>query len=185
MRHIGGCRGALKGVNCRLRSIAGVAATPVEEAGYTQDANTLRIALYTGLRRAEIARLGTKDYGEDRLTIEGKTGGRTLPVPEQLRELLARSVEGRYFVPGSNEARRVDHVRRVFGRWKKRLGEDRLHAHAFRHTFASELARQGKPEHIISDLLGHARRRSSVTQRYVTVLGPEYIDAMAGLWDVI
>ncbi len=159
-------------------------ADTIAETGDTQDANTLRLILYTGLRRAEVARLGSGDLGEGRLVIEGKTSGRTLPVPAQLGKLLARLGGNGHFVPGDTEDRRCEHVRRVFARWKRRLGERRLHPHALRHTFASELAKHGVAEHVIADLLGHARKRSSVTQRYVTVFGPEYLSAMQLLWSV-
>lgn len=63
------------------------------------------------------------------------------------------------------------------------MGEPRLHPHAMRHTFASELARRGVPEHIIADLLGHKRRRSSITSRYISAVGPAYMQAMALLWN--
>lgn len=158
-------------------------ADTVEEAGHPQDADVLRLILFTGLRRAEVARLGAGDHADGRLVVEGKTSGRTLPVPDQLGELLAR-MGGGHVVPGDTEDRRIEHVRRVFARWQRRLGEKRLHPHALRHTFASELAKQGVAEHVIADLLGHARKRSSVTQRYVTVFGPEYLAAMRLLWDV-
>lgn len=61
----------------------------------------------------------------------------------------------------------------------KRLGrvagiEKRVHPHGLRHTFASELAMEGVPLHVIRRLLGH--NSLAVTARYIEHLAP---------WEVI
>ncbi len=168
-------------LECVIPSIRGAAYDDLR-SDPKQDADIILLFAHTGLRRAEVARLTVSDFDGEQLHIFGKTGGRVLPVPPQLGELLNRMREGKGFVPGNTEAKRTEAIRRVFERWQKRLGEPRLHAHALRHTFASELARRNVPEHVIADLLGHKRRRSSITSRYVSALGREYVEAMACLW---
>lgn len=61
--------------------------------------------------------------------------------------------------------------------------EKRVHPHGLRHTFASELAREGVPLHIIRKLLGHGDL--ATTARYVDHLAPwEAIDVIrARQWD--
>jgi integrase len=148
------------------------------------DALVLRLFLYSGLRRAEAARLGRQHVGAAAMEVDGKTGRRTLPLPAELREVVEGLLElhGQWVVGGGSEDRRVEFIRRTFERWKGRLGEPRLHPHALRHTFASELAARGVGEHVIADLLGHKRKRSAITQRYITVFGEESVRAMQLLW---
>lgn len=143
------------------------------ECGRTRDLATL--LLHTGLRRAEVARLSRADVQPATITVQGKTGGRVVPITKATHEVVARTVP----LPGNTEDKRIDHVRRFMERARKKLREPRWHAHALRHTFASELARLGVPEHIIGDLLGHKRRRSSITSRYVSAFGPEYHRAVS------
>lgn len=53
----------------------------------------------------------------------------------------------------------------------------RVHPHAFRHTFASELAREGVPVNVIKALLGHSSL--ATTARYLDHLSPwEAIDTI-------
>ena len=69
-------------------------------------------------------------------------------------------------------------VRECFKDLARRAGiEKRVHPHGFRHTHASELAREGVPLHIIRAQLGH--QDLATTARYVDHLAPwEVIDAI-------
>lgn len=140
------------------------------------DAAVIELLLTTGLRKGEAARLTPASLAGDLLTVDGKRGVRVLPLPPQVVGLL------RTPIPGDTEQRRADHVRRVCERWKKRLREPRLHPHALRHTFTSELARRGVPEQVLADLLGHARRVQSQTQHYIAVFGGDLRRALELLW---
>lgn len=151
--------------------------------------------LHTGVRRTEAARLKFADLDCDDavLTIRGgKRRPRSLPAPEGLVEVMALLVqevlgwpESDYLFPGEDEDDRADFITRLFRRWSVQLKEPRWHAHALRHTFASELARQGVNENTIGRLLGHSQGGAkSITSRYIQVHAPELKAAMALLWPV-
>ncbi|MEM7205554.1 MAG: tyrosine-type recombinase/integrase [Planctomycetota bacterium] len=147
-----------------------------------EDADLVRLLLYTGLRRAEAARLQVQPADEF-LRVVGKTGHRNLPIPGPLKELLHRMRDKSSFVvAGSTEDLRVGTVARVLQRWQGRLPEKRLHAHTLRHTFASRLAELGVPRYVLADLMGHGRRADSITDRYITAFGAETSRAMELLW---
>lgn len=56
--------------------------------------------------------------------------------------------------------------------------DKRVHAHGLRHTFTAELAREGKPIHVIRDALGHSTL--ATTDRYLRDVAPvDVIEAMA------
>lgn len=147
-----------------------------------------RFLLHSGLRRAEAGRLLREHVSRGdlpTLTVEGKTGRRILPAPPGLLDLVDRmrsAHDGPGIVPGRSEYLRTETVRRLFDRAKAQLGEPRWHPHTMRHTFASELARRGTPEQVIADLMGHKRKRSIITQRYITVFGDQMRAAMSMLW---
>jgi site-specific recombinase XerD len=64
------------------------------------------------------------------------------------------------------------YVRALVARLGRRAGiERRCHPHALRHSHASELAREGKPLHLISQQLGHSDL--STTSRYIAKLSPQ------------
>ena len=73
---------------------------------------------------------------------------------------------------------RTSYVRQLLPRLARRAGvAKRVHAHALRHTFAVELARERVPLHVISAALGHAN--VATTSRYIAhVELPELVDAM-------
>jgi integrase len=69
-------------------------------------------------------------------------------------------------------------VRTLLPRLARKAGvEKRVHAHGLRHTHAHDLAREGKPAHLIRDQLGHSSL--STTDRYLRRFGSqELIEAM-------
>lgn len=65
-----------------------------------------------------------------------------------------------------------DYVRQVLRRLALKAGiEKRVHPHAFRHTHAAELAREGVPINQIQVQLGHGS--AATTARYVQHVAPE------------
>jgi len=72
------------------------------------------------------------------------------------------------------------YVRQLLPRLARRAGIDRrVHAHAMRHTFASELAREGVPLPVIQAALGH--RHAATTSRYLAHIEPrEVIETLRG-----
>lgn len=83
---------------------------------------------------------------------------------------------------GDTEGRAVhdSDVRRALHAAAKRAGlRRRCHPHAFRHTLAVDLYREGKPELVIQAALGHVRL--DVTARYLRTLDPrELIEPVSG-----
>ncbi|MEM7204911.1 MAG: site-specific integrase [Planctomycetota bacterium] len=149
-----------------------------------EDADLVSLVLHTGLRRAEVSRLRVEDTVQG-LLVEGKTGQRHIPVPPQLEELLARMrgrAEAAFLLPGAVERNRLECVIRVFKRWQAKLRVPKLHPHALRHTFASRLAELGVPRYVLADLLGHGRKTTSITDRYITAFGKETSKAMELIW---
>ena len=68
----------------------------------------------------------------------------------------------------------TSYVRSLLPRLARKAGIDgRVHAHGFRHTFASELARDGFSLLEIQALLGH--KRASTTDRYLARVAPEQL----------
>lgn len=168
----------------------------------------LALFLYTGVRRAEAARIrivddeNDIDFGQKLLHVKiGKRRPRTLPCPDQLMEVLAVFVDegkrpkfdegdedggGDGLFPGTTEARRTGYVRRVFERWAAKLKEPKLHMHTMRHTFGSELARKGVSVSTIAALMGHSLASggaNAITHLYIRVHGPELRAAMGKLWE--
>ena len=68
----------------------------------------------------------------------------------------------------------ASYVRTLLPRLARKAGIDgRVHAHGFRHTYASELARDGFSLLEIQALLGH--KRASTTDRYLARVAPEQL----------
>ncbi len=164
------------------------------------EATTIAFFFYTGIRRTEAARIRIVDdehdidFGRKVLHVKiGKRRPRSLPCPDELMELLgvfndsskrpAREEDGDGLFPGDTVARRVRYITDVFRRWSKKLKEPRLHAHACRHSFGSELARQRVPVSTIAALMGHDLKQDAITHLYITPHDPELRAAMAKLWE--
>jgi site-specific recombinase XerD len=64
------------------------------------------------------------------------------------------------------------YIRQMLERLRARAGlEKRIHAHGFRHTFASELVEEGQPLPLVSKALGHSHLET--TARYLGRIGAE------------
>ena len=156
----------------------------VRESGHrcaAADADVLELLRRTGLRKAEAGRLLKSDVDDVRAIVRGKTGQRVLPLPDSLRELIARVAarsRGDGVLPGDSDRQRADVVRRACERWAKRLDLP-IQPHALRRTFATELRRRRVAREVIADLLGHARVRDSITDLYVRTFDPELEHALS------
>lgn len=66
------------------------------------------------------------------------------------------------------------YIRALLPRLRKKAGiEHRIHYHALRHTFASDLCREGTPLTVIRDALGHSN--ISTTHMYLLAISPEEV----------
>lgn len=129
-----------------------------------RDIDVITIAMLTGCRRAELARLrpADVDFAARRLHVEGKTGNRYVPLANQaidaLRRCLARCGTGPLL--GTEKA-----IEKLFENWQRRLNEPRLAPRALRHGYATELAGEhGLCAFEVRELMGHAS--VSQTMRY-------------------
>jgi len=129
-----------------------------------RDADVLAIALLTGLRPAEMARLrpGDVDLDARQLFVDGKNNSRYLPITGELEAALRRMllrVGDRDLLIGSG-----DLIEKVFARWKERLGDHRIVPRSFRAGFATDKANSGMPPYELMSLMGHTNLRQ--TMRY-------------------
>jgi site-specific recombinase XerD len=126
---------------------------------------------YTGLRRAEVARLqvGAVDLGERVLWVEGKARDQAHPLPDDAVAAATRLVEAagdrEHLVPGVSEGARRSKVAETFRLWQRRLKEPRWHPHTLRHSVATIMLRRGVSPATVQRFLRHASY--AMTQRYV------------------
>jgi site-specific recombinase XerD len=131
--------------------------------------------LYTGLRISEMAALHYRDvqFLERRVVVrDGKFGkSRSIPIHSNLLSLLL-AVPAVDRIPGKAVVAQRENglplttksLANVFVIWLPRYGVE-IHAHQLRHTFASQLLRNGANIKEIQELLGH--KRLDTTQRYL------------------
>ncbi len=134
--------------------------------GWPQTA--ILMLLGTGMRVGELCALRLEDFEDDGdaafLKVQKGKGGkfRRVPVSRRLRRELIRYLNR--VRPDTNAAEllvrpdgrplRVPTVIELFQRLKGRVGF-RVHAHKFRHTFATEYLRQGGEIERLRRILGH------------------------------
>lgn len=145
----------------------------------------LYLALYAGLRRAEIAGLHTRDIGETHLLVRGKGGHeRSVPIHPQLRSVLDEELTRRaeatdlgdgwgLVVPAADgwlfPAR--DPNNHLTPRWLGTLVSRSLGpgwtAHTIRHRFATQAYQTERDLRAVQELLGHSKPET--TARYAAV----------------
>ncbi|GAF75620.1 unnamed protein product [marine sediment metagenome] len=152
-----------------------------------------------GLRISEVLNLMPRDVDAKAGTItvmNGKGGKRRVTGldPEAFaglarwvdrREQLGINARARLFCTLKGQPVSAPYVRQALARLAKRAGIDRrVNPHALRHSFAAEMAREGKPMNLIQQALGHSSL--GTTSRYLMHINPqEVIDAMqAREWDL-
>lgn len=140
---------------------------------------------YTGLRRAEVARLRVADVdvGNRVLWVRGKARHQSQPIDPTAVAPVLRLVEaaaGREFViPGASDKGRREKVAETFRHWQKRLHEPRWHPHALRHSVATIMLRQGTGPAAVQRFLRHSSY--AMTQRYVHMVAADVRNATAQL----
>lgn len=130
-----------------------------------EDADWIELLATTGLRRAELARLRVEDVDlpNRMLFVDGKTASAYLPIAEAQLPMWGRMLERAH-----KDGRLVTAPYSIAActmRWKRRLNEPRLKPHSLRHTFATNLARQGVSPYVLRDLMRHATLKQ--TSRYL------------------
>ena len=133
------------------------------------------LAVYAGLRRAEIARLHTRDVTGEGLRVAGKGGRvRVVPLHPVLEEKLGQVPAGFVFTSPRGGHLTADRVGRLVS---AALG-DGWSAHTLRHRFATRLYEtSGHDLLAVQQLLGHAS--PATTQRYTLVASTHLAAAVA------
>jgi len=131
-------------------------------------AGTLKMALFTGMRRGEICKLEWRDIDFERgfITLrdpKGKTD-QTIPINTAAQEVLDGQPRDRELVFGYPNAS-VAYEHALVLKKKAELPKDFRIYHGLRHTFASMLASSGKVDmYVLQRLMTH--KDPKMTQRY-------------------
>ena len=118
------------------------------------------VALHTGMRIGEIARMKVEDISiglRDIFVPDSKNGrSRHVPMSDELATFLEGQIQGKkpedYALAGVIR----DYVSRRFGWLVKRSSIADLRFHDLRHTFAARLLTKGVPIYKVSKILGHS-----------------------------
>lgn len=144
--------------------------------GYARNFMLVKLALYTGLRNAELLALNVEDIApfgdvarELELPARAAKGGHPRAIPlhttlvDDLREFLAwkraRSESTALDAPlflSQKTRRRISprDFQRIVGEAGREALHRHVHPHMLRHTFATRLIRQNDPK-VVQELLGH------------------------------
>lgn len=142
---------------------------------------------YAGLRWSEARNLKIGDLGGDTLTVVEGKGGKTaeLPVSSVLRPLLDASICGRkegLVVPKKAVPMRSDKAMKYLQRAVDAAGIPGGHVshHRLRHSFASELLRNGVNPRTVQELMRHSSI-DTLFDHYAHVLRSDLKDAVEGI----
>ena len=139
-----------------------------DRSGSRQQADIIRLLLFTGCRRGEIVNLRWSEVRDDMLVLgDSKTGPRTIPLNVQAKAILDRQpCTGSEFVfPSPYDASRPrSRSITLWDRVRKEAGIEDCRLHDLRHTMASHAVMNGVPVPVVSRLLGHSNVQ--MTLRY-------------------
>lgn len=158
-----------------------------------RNAALLAVLYRSGVRISEALALRVVDvnHAQVELRIRRGKGNRCRVVPVDVGALVY--VDRWLKVRAELGAKRIDplfctlrcgpmgtqYVRELLPRLAARAELDRrVHAHAFRHTYAAELAREGVPMPMIQRLLGHAKLDTTATY-LASLVSPAELAAVA------
>ena len=158
-----------------------------------QQADIIRLLLFTGCRKSEITGLGWSEVQDDGLVLsDSKTGPRKIPLGSQACAILDRQPRtGSPFVFPSllDPSRPRNPDLPLWYRVRGEAGIDDCRLHDLRHTMASHAVMNGVPIPVVSRLLGHSNVQ--MTLRYAHLadrdieaaaerVGDRMADVMAG-----
>lgn len=135
------------------------------------------IALLTGLRAFEIAKLRGEDFTDAGIYVLGKGGVEaTLPCHPDIADMAARYPATGYWFPGTIDGHvRPQHISLTVGKLFDALGIEGS-IHRCRHAYATRLLRAGVNVRIVQRLMRHSSLET--TAGYMAVLGDEERDAI-------
>ena len=123
-----------------------------------QQADIIRLLLFTGCRKGEIMGLRRSEIRDGMLALaDAKTGPRTVPLSSQAKAILDRQpCTGSPFVFPSprDPARPRCSTLRLWDRVRREAGIEDVRLHDLRHTMASHAVMNGVPVPVVSRMLG-------------------------------
>lgn len=125
----------------------------------------------SGMRRAEVCDIHTKNVFEDYIIVTGKgSKERVVPLPRGLYDLICRyiSMVGKHeflLVKQDGNPITISTVKNLFRKLKSRVDIPRLGMHLLRHTFATAYFENGGSIYNLSRILGHSNLE--ITKRYM------------------
>ena len=133
-----------------------------------QQADIVRLLLFTGCRRGEIMGLRWSEVRDDGLALaDAKTGPRTVPLGSAARAILDRQprADSPFVFPSPrNPARPRSSELTLWYRVRREASIGDVRLHDLRHTVASHAVMNGVPVPVVSRLLGHSNVK--MTMRY-------------------
>lgn len=135
------------------------------------------IALLTGLRAFEIAKLRGEDITDDGIYVLGKGGVEaTLPLHPDIADMASRYPAVGHWFPGNDDGHvRAQHISLTVGKLFESMGITGS-IHRCRHSYATRLLRAGVNIRVVQRLMRHASLET--TAGYIAVLGDEERDAI-------
>lgn len=127
------------------------------------------IHIYKTMQR--LKNLDSKAQAKTRIVIDApksQKSVREIPVPSFLMELLReyRSDDDAYILTGTADYIEPRTYQRMFSRYLKDSGVDKINFHALRHTFATRAVEQEFDIKSLSEILGHSSVKFTL-ERYV------------------
>ena len=137
----------------------------------------VRIALLTGLRAFEIAKLRGEDFTDEGLYVMGKGGVEaTLPIHPELAEMQTRFPTRGYWFPGPDDGHvRSRQISLKVGRLFEALGIEGS-IHRLRHVYGTRLLRKGANIRVAQRLMRHSSLET--TAGYLAVVTDEEREAI-------
>lgn len=141
-----------------------------------EDANAVRLLLYTGARLNEIltAKLSWIDWGRRVLQLpDSKTGKKPIYLSKAaltvLREqrVIAEQLESEFIFPGRSKGKHMINLRKPWMAVCKEAGISGVRLHDLRHTAASIAVGQGVSLPVIGRLLGHTQAQTTLRYAHV------------------
>ena len=129
------------------------------------DADLIEFLFLTGLRRSELGRIQIGDVRlpQARIWVQGKRRDEEVQLSRDAVQIARRMIGDR--TEGPLYAAGLSGFAACFRRWKAKLEEPRLHAHALRHSFVTALVEAGHPVDVVKELARH--RAVATTLKYM------------------
>ena len=136
----------------------------LEAAATRRDRALIAVALDTGIRLGELASMLWAGVTRDSIEVTGKTGQRTVPTTEGVRQLLVGLGDAEHVWTGRQGPLTIWGVEQAIRKTMYRAGFHPPHSgpHTLRHTFGTEFIRRGGNPYTLQQLMGHSTISTSM-----------------------